>query len=197
MALGAILQSMGSSAAILELFPAPGEWTEEEYLELSDRGRLVELSDGNVEVLPLPTELHQLILMRLSAILFMFATDNKLGDVRVAPLPVRLRPGKFREPDLIFMSTDHKDRIGNYWGVPDLAVEILSESNTFHDRKIKRAEYEQAGVQEYWIIDPEAHTVEVIRFGKETRLLAGDDELTSMFFPGWSLSLRKLFAPNT
>jgi len=56
MALGAILQLMGSSAAILELFPAPGEWTEEEYLELSDRGRLVELSDGNVEVLPLPTE---------------------------------------------------------------------------------------------------------------------------------------------
>lgn len=188
---------MGSSAAILELFPGPGQWTEEDYLELSDRGRLVELSDGDVEVLPLPTELDQLILMRLSAILFMFATENKLGDVRVAPLPVCLGPGKFREPDLIFMSKDHKHRIGKYWGVPDLAVEILSESNAFHDRKIKRAEYEQAGVQEYWIIDPEAHTVEVIRFGNETRLLGGDDALTSTFFPGWSYSLRELFAPNS
>jgi Uma2 family endonuclease len=188
---------MGSSAPILELFPGPGEWTEEDYFELSDRGRLVELSEGNIEVLPLPTELHQLILMRLSAALFLFATENRLGAVRVAPLPVCLGPGKFREPDLIFMSAAHKDRIGKYWGVPDLAVEILSESNALHDRKIKRAEYELAGVLEYWIVDPEAQTVEVIRFGKETRLLAGNDALTSTLFPGWSYSLGKLFEANT
>jgi Uma2 family endonuclease len=115
----------------------------------------------------------------------------------VAPLPVCLGPGKFREPDLIFMSAAHKDRIGKYWGVPDLAVEILSESNELHDRKIKRAEYELAGVLEYWIVDPEAQTVEVIRFGNETRLLAGDDVLTSTLFPGWSYSLVKLFEANT
>ncbi|MBM3766339.1 MAG: Uma2 family endonuclease [Acidobacteria bacterium] len=141
-------------------------------------------------------ELHQLIQMRLAAILYMFATAHKLGRVRGAPLPTKLAPGKFREPDILFMTTAHSDRIGEFWGVPDLAVEILSPSTSRTDRTIKRAEYQSAGVQEYWISDPDAQTAEIVRFGKETLLLSDGDVLTSPLFPGWSLSLADLFAPE-
>jgi Uma2 family endonuclease len=57
---------------------------------------------------------------------------------------VRLWPGKIREPDLVFMSTGHLDRIGKYWGVPDLAVEIISEGTEFQDREVKRNEYQDS-----------------------------------------------------
>jgi Uma2 family endonuclease len=87
----------------------------------------------------------------------------KLGHVRFAPLPVRLCPGKIREPDLIFMSSVHSDRIGKYWGVPDLSVEIISEGTGQKDREIKRNEYAKAGISEYWIVDPEAKNVELLR----------------------------------
>src|SRR3990172_6987304 len=113
---------------LIELLPGPGEWAEGEYYFVSERGRFVELSDGNLEFPPTPTDHHQLILGRLHAVLFAFVSQHKLGQIRFAPLPVRLWPGKIREPDLMFMSAAHADRIEKYWGVPDLAVEIVSGS---------------------------------------------------------------------
>lgn len=186
---------------LIELLPGPGEWAEGEYYFVSDRGRFVELSDGNLEFPPMPTDTHQLILGRLYVALFAFVSQHKLGQVRFAPLPVRLWPGKIREPDLMFMSAAHADRIEKYWGVPDLAVEIVSGSQTDvdRDRKVKREEYAQAGIAEYWLVDPEEKTVEVLRLeGKtyrDTARLAENDTLTSPTFPGFELSLKELFAP--
>ena len=195
----AVTSSVASSG-LLDVLPAAGEWTEADYYPLSERGRLVDLSDGNVEVIEVPTDFHQLILLRLSLALQLFVSQHKLGRVRFAPLPVRLWPGKIREPDLMFMSTAHVGRIGKYWGVPDLAVEILSEGTEFKDRNIKRIEYEQAGVSEYWIIDPEALSVEILSRNEQTAgydtaaLLGQDATLTSALFPGFSLALADLFA---
>ena len=187
-------------APFLELFPAQGEWSESDYFPLSERRRIVELSDGNIEVLPLPTEFHQLILLRLSFALHAFVMAHKLGQVRFAPLPVRLWPGKIREPDLVFMAAAHADRIGKYWGVPDLAVEILSDGMESKDRQVKRAEYARAGILEYWIIDPVARSIDLLRLresGYDVRgVLTGDDVLTSPMFPGFSLPLLELFHPN-
>ena len=103
-----------------------------------EHGRLVELSDGNLEILDLPSDFHQLILGRIYMWLRIFVSAHKLGKVRFAPLPVRLWKGKIREPDLMFMSAAHTSRIDEYWGVPDLAVEILPEGSTHRDREIKR-----------------------------------------------------------
>ena len=184
---------------ILQLLPSPGEWTEAAYFPLSDQGRLVELSEGNIELLPLPTDFHQLILLRLSLALHLFVSTRRLGQVRFAPLPVRLWPGKVREPDLMFLSRAHQDRIGRYWGVPDLAVEILSEGTEHKDREIKRREYALAGVGEYWIIDPEAMTVETLRRDggddySRSLLLDRDSILTTPLLPGFTLKLSELFA---
>jgi Uma2 family endonuclease len=186
--------------AWVELFPRPGEWTEAEYFPLSDRGRIVELSNGNLEVSPLRTYLHQLILMRLSFALYAFVTQHKLGFVCIAPLPARLWPGKVREPDLMFMAATHMDRIGKYWGVPDLTVEIISPGTEKNDRETKREEYAQAGIPEFWIIDPDSKTLEVLRHNRDTEVydlaaqLTERDTLTSPTFPGFSLVLAELFA---
>ncbi len=184
----------------MQTFPKFGEWTEADYYPLSDRGRLVELSDGEIEVIELPTDFHQLILLRLSMALHAFVSAAKLGHVRFAPLPVRLWPGKVREPDLVYMSAQHADRIGTYWGVPDLAVEILSPGTAQKDRETKRLEYAAAGVAEYWILDPESKTAELLRLEqsialyREVETLSAEDRLTSALFPGFSLDLAALFA---
>ena len=187
------LLPVASSTAILELFSGPGEWTEEDYYFLDGRGRLVELVDGDIVVQPRPTSTHHLVLGRLVSSLFEL---QHLGAVGLAPLPMRLWPGRIRQPDLGFMLREHSGRIGKYWGVPDLAIEVTTAETRDQDRGIKRADYERAGVQEYWIIDPEAQTAEVIRFGDESCSLGLDSTLTSPMFPGWSLPLRTLFAPQ-
>jgi hypothetical protein len=61
---GSSMSAHGTSSALMELFPAGGEWTEADYFPLSERGRLV--SEGEIEVIELPTDFHQLILLRLT-----------------------------------------------------------------------------------------------------------------------------------
>lgn len=183
---------------LADFFPAAGEWTEADYYPISERGGIVELSNGNLEIAPMPTEFHQLISLRLVTALFAFVTQHKLGQVRYSPLPVRLWPGKIREPDIIFMAAAHADRIGKYWGVPDLVVEIISEGDANKDRKVKGEEYALAGIPEYWIIDPDARTLGVLLLDGETYQtdahLTESDTLTSPTFPGFEFALQELFA---
>ncbi len=85
-----------------------------------------------------------------------------MGTVRLGPLPVRLWPGKIREPDILFVAREHSDRIDErVYGPPDLVVEVLSPSTRRADRHEKFYEYAQAGVGEYWMVDPDARTIEV------------------------------------
>ena len=113
---------------IARLYPDQGYWDESDYLSL-DTNHLVEFSDGNVEVLPMPTQSHQLIVQFLSNMLFAFASAAGLGRVLFAPLRVRLRKRKFREPDVVFMLAEHADRMGEeYWIVDpfEQRVTVLS-----------------------------------------------------------------------
>src|SRR5438445_4425122 len=87
---------------VATLFPLQGEWTEEEYLSL-ETNRLVELSNGCLEFLPMPTVFHQLIVKYLFQVLDSFVKAQSVGEVLFAPLRVRLWPGKMREPDLVYL----------------------------------------------------------------------------------------------
>ena len=91
------------------LYPPQGKWSEEAYLALPG-GMQVEYDDGYVEVLPLPTMAHQFIVLYLYRLLSDFVGANQLGWVLTAPLPVRLRPRVYREPDVVFLSADRPDR---------------------------------------------------------------------------------------
>jgi Uma2 family endonuclease len=148
--------------AIAELFPDQGEWSEEEYLSLPGN-RLIEFCDGRVEVLPMPTEAHQLIVAYLFRALHEFVRARSLGRVLFAGLPVLLRKGQFREPDILFQATEHRDRSrGQFWEGADLVMEVVGKNDPDRDWKLKRAEYAQAGIPEYWIVDPQLQRITVL-----------------------------------
>lgn len=137
------------------LFPRQGEWTEADYFRLPETNRIVELSEGRLIITPSPTEQHQIVLGNLFVLFKMHIKSNKLGKVLMSPMDVRLYEGVIRQPDIVFMSSEHNDRTTEeIWGVPDLVVEVLSKGTVREDKEKKFREYQKAGVQEYWIVDP-------------------------------------------
>jgi len=147
---------------VAQLWPPRGQWTEADYFALPDTNRFVELSEGELIMPPHPTHTHQQIVGKLYRAIYEFVAEHDLGTVQFGPLPVRLWPGKIREPDILFVAREHSDRIGEkFYGPPDLAVEVLSPATRRTDRLEKTVEYARAGVREYWIVDPHAQTVEV------------------------------------
>jgi Uma2 family endonuclease len=149
---------------VATLLPAQGEWGENEYLWIANHtNKMVELSDGSVEVLPMPSPKHQKIVLFLYRLLFSFVEARSLGSVLVAPLSVRLWPGKFREPDLAFILAEHAEwEQEDCWDGADLVVEVVSPSKRDHDLVTKRQEYAQAGIPEYWIVNAEAGMITVL-----------------------------------
>ena len=106
-------------APVAELYPSQGDWSEEDYFSLPDTNRYVELSEGRLIMPPHPTHTHQVALKELYVRLHTFVSEHDLGIVQIAPLPVRLWPGKVREPDILFVAKEHADRIGEkVYGVP-------------------------------------------------------------------------------
>jgi Uma2 family endonuclease len=179
------------------LFPLQGSWTEHDYLELSTN-HLVELSDGCIEVLPMPTKLHQRIVRFLFLSLQQFISANATGEVFFAPLPIRLWPGKFREPDIVYVRPER----GEYRGQPegaDLAIEVVSEgeANRRRDLEIKRLDYAKANIPEYWIVDPEKKEITVLVLDGETYRPHGifgvDDTATSVSLSGFTVPVRDVF----
>lgn len=136
-------------------------WTEEAYLAYADRfPRLVELSDGCLVVLEMPTPRHQRIVQNTFKHFDAWATAAG-GEAFVAPLPIRLWPGKFREPDVMLYTAAGRARVqAEYAGPPDLVVEVQSPGTARLDATEKLSEYAQAGIPEYWRIDPERLQVE-------------------------------------
>jgi Uma2 family endonuclease len=187
---------------IAQLFPNQGEWTDDEYLALNGN-HLIEFSDGVLEVLPMPTEQHQLIVLFLYRVLFAFVTARQLGTVLTAPLRVRLWEGKFREPDVVFLLAQHADRRGNqYWRGADLAIEVVSEDDPVRDLVSKRAEYARAGISEYWIVDPRDQSVSVLSLDPATGgysvagRYASGETARSVLLDGFSVDVGDVFSQN-
>jgi Uma2 family endonuclease len=158
------------------LFPTRGNWSEEDYLALN-ANRLVEFSHGFVEVLPMPTTSHQLLVVYLYRLVLAFTTARDLGTVLVAPLRVRLWRGTFREPDVLFLSKGHADRIGEeFWNGADLVMEVVSggDEDRRRDLVTKRREYARAGIPEYWIVDPREERITVLRLTGKRYVVHGE-----------------------
>ena len=104
------------------------------------------------------------------------------------------------QPDLLFVSTERAHLLlggANVLGAPDLVVEILSPSTAGRDRTLKRALYAKHGVQEYWLVDPDARTVTVLRLGEdafEVESIYGEGQtLTSPMLAGFTADLNEIF----
>lgn len=163
----------------IDLLPLQGLWTEAQYLALSDHTRhLLEFVDGTIEVLPMPTDKHQVILLFLYDLLRTLLQPLG-GKVLVAPLRIQIRPGKQREPAILLVRDARDPRRQNrYWLGADMVVEIVSPDDPERDTKVKRADYAEAGIAEYWIVDPEAATITVLTLDGDTYRVHG------LFKPG-------------
>lgn len=137
----------------------------DDYAALPDDGRRYEILDGELSVTPAPSLDHQIILANLFRILDAHVRTHSLGIVLFAPLDVILADANIVQPDLVYLDNERMSR-GSRRGIegaPTLLVEILSPGTTRVDRGAKRAIYAREGVPFYWIVDPEARTLEVFR----------------------------------
>ena len=183
---------------IAQLFPAQGHWSEEEYLAL-DTNHLIEFSQGQLKVLPFPTFSHQRLVALLYRLLLGFIEERGLGVVMFAPLRIQLGQGKFREPDLVFMAAEHADRLGEqFWRGADLVMEIVSPDDPVRDKVTKRREYAQAGIPEYWIVDPTEASITVLTLcGQEYTLhgeFAATEEASSVLLEGFKVDVDDVFS---
>ncbi len=139
----------------------PPYMTYEEFLEWADEDTLAEWVDG-VVVMTSPASLrHQRLVNFLVAILSTFSELHSLGEVIDAPFQMKLaRSG--REPDVLFVAQAHRDRLKQTYldGSADLVVEVISPESAGRDRGDKFYEYREAGIPEYWLIDPQLKQAE-------------------------------------
>jgi len=144
-------------------WPAQGEWTYEDYRRLPDDGWRYEVIRGRLYMSPAPRPRHQRAVGRLFMTISRFVEERGLGEVYLAPIDVLL-PGLASpvQPDLSFLREDRLAIVTEeaIEGAPDLVVEVLSRSNWLTDRRDKLEVYAQAGVAEYWIVDPDERTIE-------------------------------------
>ena len=150
-------------AIACEALPRQGDWTDDEYLWLTDRcRRLIEFTDGYVEELPMPTSGHQAILAYLYR-LFYAHLKSRGGVVMFAALRLRIREGKFREPDLLVLRDRSDERYQDrFWLGADLVAEVVSPDRPALDLVEKRLDYAEASIPEYWIVDPRSETLTVL-----------------------------------
>jgi Uma2 family endonuclease len=184
---------------IARLFPDQGYWSEDDYLEL-DTNHLVEFTDGYIEVLPMPTTSHQRIVAYLYNLVLAFVTPRALGTVLFAPLRVRLRSGKFREPDVIFALAENSDFIREeYWTGADLVMEVVSDDPEARKRDLirKRRDYANAGIREYWIVDPQERRITVLKLSGKSYVIQGKcedgDTAESAFLTGLRVDASEVF----
>ena len=187
--------------ALEQILPAQGSWTDEQYLLLTDHTRLpVEFTDGFVELLPMPSDSHQSILKRLLMAFDAFISPRG-GEVLFAPLRLRIRPGKYREPDLLLLrSANDPRREDRCWLGADLVLEIVSSDDKKRDTVDKPADYAEARIPEYWIVDPESQTIVVLAlkgdaYAEVGRFVRGD-LATSTFLAGFSVETSAVFGPR-
>ena len=188
------------SAILSDAMPSQGCWSDEHYLWLTDRTRrLIEFTDGRVEVLPMPTERHQIILLFLYRLLYAHVHESPCdGVVVTSGLRMRVRDGKFREPDLLLLRdrTDSRRR-DRFWLGADLVVEIVSPDDPSRDLVVKRADYAEAAIPEYWIVDPRVETVTVLELAAgayvEHGVFARGAMATSPLLDGVAVDVTALF----
>lgn len=184
---------------IATLFPPQGGWTEEQYLSL-DTNRIIEFTDGCIEVLPMPTSLHQLIVKFLVAQLDQFISVGAGGLALFAPLPVKFRKAFYREPDIVYLSPARNMKGKKYPQGADLVMEVASEDKKDRQRDYeqKRLEYAEAGVPEYWIVDPYDRKIIVLvlqgKMYREHGIFSSGELAMSVLLSGFATPVDDVFA---
>ena len=181
-----------------DIVPPQGEWSDGLYLALTDHAnRLIEFTDGFLEVLPMPTDKHQCIVAFLYLAFWQFLKPRG-GKADFAPVRLRIRPGKFREPDImLLLSATDERRQNRFWLGADLALEVVNEDKPERDLIDKRGDYAEAHVPEYWVVNPQTETITVLRLQGDRYEDAGTYRrgqiATSVLMPEFSVAADDVF----
>ena len=171
--------------------------TYEEYCLFPDDGNRHEVINGLHYMNPAPNTNHQTISKRLQHFFYTLVELPGLGLVFDAPIDVQFGDHDIVQPDLIVILKDGPAKITEtrIVGPPDLVIEILSRSTAKNDFTIKRRLYEQSGVREYWIVDPDAARIEtwLLKDGKFVENGSATEDLKPAILPEISIPVTKIF----
>jgi Uncharacterized protein conserved in cyanobacteria len=166
--------------------------TYEEFLALPvENFKHYELIEGELYVNPAPNYRHQIVMLNIYSAFRAYLTRHRIGEAITAPADVMFSRENVLQPDVMVFLGEHIAGWKRADHAPDIAVEVLSEGSQRHDKVTKRRLYQQYGVREYWIADPEALTIAVIRGGKE---IVVTDKITTPLLPGFELPLTDVFS---
>src|SRR4030067_1837545 len=174
------------------------KYTYDDYLKTPDDKRY-ELIEGELYMTPSPITNHQRISGKIDFELRKFVLENDCGEVFYAPYDVYFDDENVVQPDILFISKERLNIIGekNLQGAPDLVIEILSESNAYRDLIQKKKQYGKFGVKEYWIVIPGEELVEVHILKDNTYVLhktyGKDDAVESPYLKKLTLELKGIF----
>lgn len=175
----------------------PRRVTYEDYLHFPDDGKRYEILDGQVHMTPSPSPQHQYASKRLQRILERYFEDQLGYLVFNAPLDVVLAADDVVQPDLLVVAERPQISARAVQGTPLVLIEILSPTRPEYDRATKAARYRVRGVPHYWIVDPEARTLECYRLDGGTYRLdasgTAQDTLAVAAFRGLSIPLADLW----
>ena len=186
---------------LAESYPPQGAWDDADYFALDVEGERIELVDGCLEFLTMPIRRHESLAVKLFKKL-----DRLLGEDNVYPSGYKLqirnrvprRRNDYRQPDII-ASIDGRGFGPRFATAATLVVEILSHEKADHERDLveKRRDYAEAGVLEYWVVDPEAKTVLLLRLDGEAYAEVGTigpgQTVVSEAVAGFEVDVTELF----
>jgi Uma2 family endonuclease len=158
-----------------------------------------ELINGELVKKSAPSPKHQLVSMKLSSLMHIFAQEHQLGVILCAPVDVFVDETNVPQPDLLFLAQDRQHLITDdgVMGAPNLVVEILSPSSIKRDRSDQMRLYKRLGVPEYWIIDPKNESVEVYQLSEGLYDIASfaveSGAVQSLQLTGFSLNVADIF----
>lgn len=189
------------SAPTLTRPKAKRTWTYDEFAAASAETNLpTELWDGKIVTAEGRPPRHQIVVANVWSQVCGVARSKLLGEALAGPLDVVLSPRRVVQPDVVFVSNSQKSIIESTCirGVPELLVEVISEGTWRRDRVDKKALYEQFGVAEYWIIDPDSRLIEVFTLAKGTYQLhargVDAEKVSSKLLAGLKVSFAQLEA---
>ena len=174
-------------------------WTDEEFMALPDGDRY-ELVNGELIIVGNSGMEHGHFASVLNAFLTTFVLAHKLGVVCDSSTAFTMKTGNKRSPDVSFVAKDRLRGLkklpkGFFQGAPDLAVEIISPSNTFDEIHTKIVEYFDSGSKLVWVIHPDEESVLVYHKPQPDKLLQRSDSLDGeTIIPGFTVPLTELFA---
>lgn len=175
-----------------------GPYDIDDYMQLPEEGPRFQLMRGWLVREPSPTEKHQTVVGNLYLVLRRWIDGRHLGRVYLAPFDTVLSRHDVVQPDLLFVS---RARLGSITpqsvqGAPDLVVEVLSLSTRRRDTKVKVQLYQEAGVREIWLVDPEAEQLEVVDVSSSDAVkghFAGNQHVVSGVFGPMDFAVAELF----